>query len=1810
MSTPDMLALARSWPPTESTSEFGVTEPVDLDIAPWLGVDQLPQSQPSHKKSFAGSFHSSLSKKRSSSNLSHPSELALDLQMFPDKSKTKTGLLGMLRLKPKGRDGDTASFTSPPSPTSTFGQPPSPSRSIPKRPRKRPKRSKGPAVPPKEPEFKLDTNLDEMDGIVNLSGGRFSSGDTLDIRRTSVPMQDVSPRGSVMSDVSAHPSSSHTGHYISGIAGPGQQTLFVNPFSDSIGSLAYNKRQGVVQRKTSPTMSQVPPYLSQPRPSISSTMSALPLITANYNFGPAPAVSGAEQIGYASYAAATGVDSSSPTWMPPESWGVNLPGPSGVDTTGEETSGSEHEGDGPVPYSPRSPSGRNGSISAGHSKAASVTSPLPTPPRSQRKESVPALFPVPSGITRSSFSNKSLPATPIPASYRIRVFRPDSSWASFEVNVNQTVAELQPIIARKALAQRETSRLYLRELGRERLLATTERPAAILKRRLEQLGYDAVDNVERLGSEEVSFVLRFIFKSAVPTSADQEEDFFFDQYEHIDLSSRGISVIPIALHKHAERIVRLDVSRNPMLDIPKDFIDSCTTLKELILSGSALKRIPVNVRHAVGLRWLDLSSNRVHKLDDAALDNLASLSTLKLQNNRIETLPAYFAKLRNLRYLNISNNKFDRLPDVVGEMASLVDLDISFNTIGTFPPAILQLTMLEKLVIVGNQMTDLPADLPTSLTQLRILDLRRNMFTDVTPACRLPMLESLLADWNNIPALDLTLGPSLHELQVSNNDITRLVLMPGPVTALCSLIQLDISNAKLSALDDGVLAQLTSLQVLKLDHNAFRVIPDSFSKLTQLTHLSFTDNMVDKLPDSLGQLENLIELNVRNNNLSELPASLWQCQSLRKLNATSNILEVWHEPAGRRSKGSENLPPLARSLQYLYLGDNHFTDDVYLALTFFADLRVLNLSFNEITTLQGWTQNFATLEELYLSGNKITTLPDDLHRLKRLSVLFLNGNKLQTLPAELTKLSNLSVLDVGSNVLKYNVNNWEFEWNWNFNPQLRYLNLSGNRRLEIKPDQSQKSGMRKQNLAEFFGLTQLRVLGLMDVSTLFMPAMPDENEDCRVRSTFSEINGMAYGIADTLGKGEHVSMFDLVVPNFRKKENECLFGMFGRAHGARTSSRLTKYLQENFTDTFRQYMLDMKPEKNERTKDALRRSFLTLNKSLYDFLSPPQSANAVPAPTAGRKASRVSGNMPDDNSASGEFRSGASAIVVYMVDKTIFVANVGDALAVISRNGVASLLSTRHEPLDRNETLRIRAAEAWVSPKGMVNDESDVSRSFGLFHLLPAVNSRPSVAHWDLSEFDEFLIIGNRGLWDFMSYQTAVDVARTVPHDPLLASQKLRDFAISYGADGSTMVMVIRVGDLFGKGTRTRQPTLDHIKRVPRPTLGTPSPNVITKNLVPEVEAPVGTVALVFTDIQNSTRLWDQNAGMPTAMRLHNNLLRRLLRTCGGYEVKTEGDAFVVSFNNVTSAVHWCLEVQTRLLAEPWPLEILESEDGKEVRDANGTVIVRGLSVRMGIHRGNPVCEPDPITKRMDYFGGVVNRAARISAFAKGGQITVSAEVAREIEEQILVEEAEVEPEMAATVDAIRRTGIFIKEIGEKKLKGLEVPEVLSLVYPKDLFGRLEYHTRVEETAADSAAAKAARGSGSRVQFSVAQVRQLAMLCVRLEALSSRRVFRPLAEQPRGDVEADERILYADPALFMPAMKDTPTDADVMVVLDSLSIRIQNSLASLDPRMCAPGIAEVKPALQDLLALFQQSTLEEKLAIAEALGLVLPGEVA
>jgi class 3 adenylate cyclase len=132
--------------------------------------------------------------------------------------------------------------------------------------------------------------------------------------------------------------------------------------------------------------------------------------------------------------------------------------------------------------------------------------------------------------------------------------------------------------------------------------------------------------------------------------------------------------------------------------------------------------------------------------------------------------------------------------------------------------------------------------------------------------------------------------------------------------------------------------------------------------------------------------------------------------------------------------------------------------------------------------------------------------------------------------------------------------------------------------------------------------------------------------------------------------------------------------------------------------------------------------------------------------------------------------------------------------------------------------------------------------------------------------------------------------------------------------------------------------------------------------------APDGTVAILFSDIEDSTiiteRLGDER--WLEVLREHNSIFREQLDRHGGYEVKSQGDGFMLAFPDPCDALECAVGVQ-RAFAER------EREEGRE-----------NLRVRMGLHTGEVIAEEG------DFFGKNVILAARIAAQAGGGEILVS----------------------------------------------------------------------------------------------------------------------------------------------------------------------------------------------------------------------------
>ena len=130
---------------------------------------------------------------------------------------------------------------------------------------------------------------------------------------------------------------------------------------------------------------------------------------------------------------------------------------------------------------------------------------------------------------------------------------------------------------------------------------------------------------------------------------------------------------------------------------------------------------------------------------------------------------------------------------------------------------------------------------------------------------------------------------------------------------------------------------------------------------------------------------------------------------------------------------------------------------------------------------------------------------------------------------------------------------------------------------------------------------------------------------------------------------------------------------------------------------------------------------------------------------------------------------------------------------------------------------------------------------------------------------------------------------------------------------------------------------------------------------------PTGTVTLLFTDVEGSTRLLRRlgRQRYADALGLHRRLLREAFERHDGYEVDYEGDSFFVAFAQATTAVAAASEAQEALARAKWP--------GGEA-----------FPVRIGIHTGEAIAEPPK------YVGLDVHLAARIMAAGHGGQVLLS----------------------------------------------------------------------------------------------------------------------------------------------------------------------------------------------------------------------------
>ncbi|XP_010521955.1 PREDICTED: probable protein phosphatase 2C 25 [Tarenaya hassleriana] len=162
-----------------------------------------------------------------------------------------------------------------------------------------------------------------------------------------------------------------------------------------------------------------------------------------------------------------------------------------------------------------------------------------------------------------------------------------------------------------------------------------------------------------------------------------------------------------------------------------------------------------------------------------------------------------------------------------------------------------------------------------------------------------------------------------------------------------------------------------------------------------------------------------------------------------------------------------------------------------------------------------------------------------------------------------------------------------------------------------------------------------------------------------------------------------------------------------------------------------------------------------------------------------------------------EVRGGSCCVTALVRDGNLVVANAGDCRAVMSIGGVAQALTSDHRPSRQDERDRIESSGGYVDTfRGVwrIQGSLAVSRGIGDIHLKQWVIAEPETKILRIEPEHEFLILASDGLWDKVSNQEAIDIARPLclgSETPLLACKKLAELSASRGSFDDISVMVI-----------------------------------------------------------------------------------------------------------------------------------------------------------------------------------------------------------------------------------------------------------------------------------------------------------------------------------------------------------------------------------------------------------------------------------
>ncbi|KAK5915314.1 hypothetical protein CesoFtcFv8_000916 [Champsocephalus esox] len=732
------------------------------------------------------------------------------------------------------------------------------------------------------------------------------------------------------------------------------------------------------------------------------------------------------------------------------------------------------------------------------------------------------------------------------------------------------------------------------------------------------------------------------------------------------------------------------------------------------------------------LKSLNLSHNRLGVFPECVCEIL-TLTELNLSCNSLHTVPVQIGNLQSLQTLSLDGNRLNSMPEELGGLMQLNGLGLSFNNFALIPAVLERLSAVDKLAMAGNRVESLELCTLARMSHLKNIDLRLNGLLWVnseSPEAVNQVTQLDLRD-NRLDSLDLSSVCNLETLHCERNQLGTLTL----------------SGSTLRMLHAGS-NHLTTVNIYPVPN--------------QLTHMDLSQNLLEYLPDWVCDCRKVEMLDVTHNLLSDLPSRLLNSLSLRKLLAGNNRLQ-------RVPDLLDHIPLEALDLQHNKLAE--------LPESLFSkalNLKYLNVSANALDSIPPSSpseESLSTLQELYLTRNNLNencgallvghqnlrvlhiaynqllSFPaSKLSKLELLEELNLSGNKLKTIPSTVSSCKRLHTLIAHSNHITV------FPEILNL-PEIKLVDVSCNELTEIQLPDSLPATLQELDLTGNSSLMlEHKTLNLFShITTLKL----DQKSTTTAADSQSTSTPWNHGFSEMSGQRNKLCVSVLAVDRFGDGVEAC-YGIFDGDRNEEVPRLLQCTMGDVLCEELQHSIID---------NVYMCNTFITSHRKLG---------------MAGQKL-------------------GASALLCYIHHEpsdpgghfSLTVANVGSCQAVLCRDGRPVPLSKVYSLENCTEEMeRVKLSKAIITEDNKVSGVTCCSRLLGCSYLSPWVVPKPWVHTEPLCSRDEFLILGNRALFERVSYQEAVCTVQAV-RDPRAAAKKLCSLAQSYGCKDNIGAAVI-----------------------------------------------------------------------------------------------------------------------------------------------------------------------------------------------------------------------------------------------------------------------------------------------------------------------------------------------------------------------------------------------------------------------------------